>query len=300
MRLQLKGSIVAIGTAVVIAILWSGPRSVVVGQTPTTYKAPRTADGEPNLNGFWQAITTANWDLEEHEAQPGPYKQLIGAWLAQPPGFSVVEGGAIPYKPQALATRKKNFENRLKPDPLLHENDSAVDNSDPEAKCYQGGVPRATYMPFPFQILQAKNQILIAYQWAGKAARVVHLNKPRSALLDQNAWNGQSVGTWEGDTLVVDVRWFTAPVWLDRAGNFYSEKANIVERYTPISPNNLMYEATITDPDVFTRPWKLSMPLYRIIDPNMQLLEFQCIPFAEDFIYGALYKKPVKELDHKP
>jgi hypothetical protein len=291
MRPQLERSIGAIGTAAIIATLWSAARPAIgqQNQIPTGYKASRTADGEPDLNGFWQALNTANWDIEEHGVRASPFPELLGAYLAQPAGFSVVEGGAIPYKPEALAIRKKHFENRLIPDPLFLEN-GVQDSSDPEAKCFQAGVPRGTYMPFPFQIVQTKSKILIAYEHAG-APRVVHMDIPRSALLDINSWKGQSVGQWDGETLVVDVRGFSGTTWFDRAGNFMSEKGHVVERYTAISPYHLMYEATIEDPDVFTRPWKISMPLHRRIDRNMQLLEFQCIALAEEFYYGKLKKK---------
>jgi hypothetical protein len=291
-----RPSIAAIGTVVVIATLWSSTTSVV-GQSPTTYKARRTADGQPDLNGFWQALNTANWDLEEHGARPSPYPHLLGAYLAQPPGYSVVEGGTIPYKPDALARRKQHFEKRLQTDPLLLDNVSE-DLADPEAKCFQGGVPRATYMPFPFQIVQTRDKILVAYQFGGQSFRMIHVvnhkdfAKARAdLLLDINSWMGQSVGRWEGDTLVVDARWFSTTVWLDRAGNFMSMNANVTERYTPTSPYHLRYEATIEDPDVFTRPWKITMPLYRLVEPNTELLEFQCVPFAEEFMYGTLKKK---------
>ena len=158
-------------------------------------------------------------------------------------------------------------------------------------------MPRATYMPYPFQILQTENEVLIRHQFGGYALRVLHLDKQRSDLYDQYAWNGQTIAKWDGDSLVTDVRWFFGPVvWLDRAGNFYggeyAENASVAERYTPVSPYHLMYEATITDPDVYTRPWKLKVPLYKIIDPDFQLLELQCIPLAEDFMYGSLYKEP--------
>ena len=294
MRFQFKRSIFAIGTAVVLATSWSA-RSSVVGQSGTTYKTPRTVDGQPNLNGFWQVLNTANWDLEDHPAQAAPFQNLVGAYLAQPAGLSVVEGGTIPYKPEALAKRKRYFEGRLRHDPILADN-LTEDTADPEAKCFQGGVPRANYLPFPFQILQTKNKVLIAYEYAG-SPRMIYLGqdlaKTRADLLEIDAAMGQSVGRFEGDTLVVDTRWFSySPQWLDRAGNFMSEKAVVVERYTPTSPHHLNYEATITDPDVFTRPWKISMPLYRRIDPNMQLLEFRCVPFAEEFLYGSLVKKP--------
>ena len=171
MRPQLTRSIVVIGAAVVLATLGSATTSVV-GQSPAAYKAPRTADGQPDLNGFWQSLNTANWDIEEHGAQPAPYQNLVGAYLAQPPGLSIVEGGTIPYQPEALAKRKQHFEGRLKPDPLLLDNISE-DVSDPEAKCFQGGIPRVTYMPFPFQIIQSGNTILIDGELAERIGRYV-------------------------------------------------------------------------------------------------------------------------------
>ena len=294
MRRHVKSSVVAIGLAVVALALLSGTRSVVVGQGQTPYRAPRTVDGQPDISGIWQSMTPANWDIEDHSAQPGPYRHLLGAYVAEPASFGIVEGGPIPYKPEALARKKKFFENRLNPDALLIET-GTQDNADPEAKCFQGGVPRVTYMPFPFQMLQAKNKILIGYEFSGSSSRVVHLDKTKAYLLDNDSWMGQSVGKWDGDSLVVDVNWFSHAIWLDRSGNFYSEKANVVERFTPMSPYHLKYEATITDPDTFTRPWKLSLTLYKHVEPNFQLLEFQCIPFADDFLYGPLYKNPVKK-----
>ena len=279
MRSQLTRSIVTIGTAAVVATLWSTTRSVG-GQTPASYKAPRTADGQPNLNGFWQALNTANWDIEEHGARPAPFQNLVGAYLAQPSGLGVVEGGTIPYKPEALAKRKENFETRLNPDPLNR------DVSDPEAKCFGPAPPRGNYLPFPFQIVQSKDVIFMGYEFA-LAPRIIHLGEVNPLLFyGIDAWMGQSKGRWEGDTLVVDVHGFMGKPWLDRAGNFMTETARVVERYTPISPNHLRYEATIEDANVFTRPWKMSMPLYRRMEPNMQLLEFQCIPLIEEYLYG--------------
>ena len=284
MRSQIKRSVVAIGMAAVIATLLSAPRSVV-GQGPTTYKAPRTADGQPNLNGFWQALNTANWDIEEHGARPAPYQNLVGVYLAQPAGLGVVEGGTIPYKAEALAQRRRNLETRLQPDP------TSRDVSDPEAKCFGPAPPRGTYLPFPFQIVQSKNAILMAYEYTG-TPRVIELGEVDPLVFyGIDTWIGRSKGHWEGDTLVVEVQGFSGKPWLDRAGNFMTEAAKVVERYTPTSPNHLRYEATIEDPNVFTRPWKMSMPLYRRIEPNMQLLEFQCIPFIEEYLYGK-YKKP--------
>jgi hypothetical protein len=235
---------------------------------------PRMPDGKPNLNGLWQSMTTAYWDLEDHSAQPGPVLQL-GAIGAIPAGGGVVEGGKIPYKPEALAKRKENFANRLK--------------LDPEVKCYLPGVPRATYMPYPFQIVQSQNDVLIAYTY-DSATRVVPTAKHREAELD--TWMGTSNGKWEGDTFVVDVTGFNGKAWLDRAGNFASDSLHVVERYSMLDANTLNYEATIEDPDVFTRPWKISFPLYRHREKGARLLELKCVEFVEDLVYGDVDKKP--------
>jgi hypothetical protein len=276
-----------------IVTMLSGGGMQLIGQKLAAYKAARTSDGQPDLTGIWQTLNTANWDIEDHGAEPAPYANLVGSYLAQPAGLSVVEGGAIPYKPEALTKRNRYRAERLHPDPLLLENGSE-DTSDPEAKCFQGGVPRTTYMSYPFQIIQTKDTVLIAYEYAG-SARVVHLGadleKARAKLINTDSWMGQSVGHFEGDTFVVDDKWFSNDIWLDRSGNFYGQNAHVTERYTPISPYHMRYEVTIEDPENFTRPWKMSMTLYKHIEPNMQLLEFQCIPFSEEFLYGKLYKK---------
>jgi hypothetical protein len=239
----------------------------------SAYKAPRAANGKPNLNGIWQALNTANWDLEAHAARQGLVVAL-GAEAAEPGGLGVVEGGTIPYLPAALATRKKNFETRL--------------TADPEIKCYLPGVPRATYMPYPFQIFQSDKAIAIAYEYDG-AFRNIYLKDPGPAPAD--AWMGQSVGHWEGDTLVVDVTGLDERTWFDRSGNYHSDALHVVERYTPLGPDTLTYEATIEDSKVFSRPWKISMPLYRHVEKNAQLLEFKCVEFVEELMYGNFRKK---------
>jgi hypothetical protein len=240
------------------------------------YRAPHTADGRPNLNGIWQAVNTANWDIQEHAARPGQVIAL-GAVGAVPAGLGVVEGVEIPYLPAAAAKKKENFENRL--------------TADPEIKCYLPGVPRATYMPYPFQIVQTPQYILIAYEYAG-ATRTISMDKAPPSPAD--SWMGQSVGHWEGDTLVVDVTSLNDQTWFDRAGNFHSDALHVVERYTPLSPDALTYEATIEDPKVFSRPWKMSMPIYRRLDKGAQLLEFKCVEFVEELMYGHLRKQPSK------
>jgi hypothetical protein len=248
--------------------------AVVTAAAQITYRAPRTGDGKPNLNGIWQAMNTADWDIQAHAAAAGPVASLA-ADFAIPPGIGVVEGNEIPYLPAMADKKKQNFTNRFK--------------DDPEVKCYLPGVPRATYMPYPFQIVQSAKTILISYEYDG-AVRSINMGKPTPAPVD--SWMGWSYGHWEGETLVVDVTGLNNKTWFDRAGNFHSDQLHVVERYTPRSPDVLMYEATIEDPKVFSRPWKISMPLYRHVEKNAQLLEFKCVEFAEELLYGNLRKKP--------
>lgn len=241
----------------------------------SSYKAPRAADGHPNLDGIWQALNTANWDLQSHAALGGHIVSL-GAQGAEPAGPGVVEDGPIPYLPAALEQKKQNWEHRH--------------TEDPEIKCYQPGVPRATYEPFPFQIVQSKGVILISYEFAN-ASRTIYLENPPQSPTDYLM--GHSVGHWEGDTLVVNVTNLDDRTWFDRAGDYHSDQLHVVERYTPISPDALMYEATIEDPQVFSRPWKIGMPLYKHLEKNARLMEFRCVEFVEDLIYGPYYKNPV-------
>ena len=240
------------------------------------YRAPRTADGKPNLNGIWQALNEANWDLEPHAAYQGSLL-TVGAQFSVPPGIGVVEGGTIPYKPEALAKKKENFANRAK--------------MDPEVKCYMGGVPRSTYLPYPFQIIQGSGTIMMAYEFAG-AVRTINMGKPTEPPTD--SWMGWSNGRWEGETLVVDVTGLNDQTWFDRAGNYHSDMLHVVERYTPRSADSLTYEATIEDPQTFTRPWKISMVLYKRAEKGAQLMEYKCPEFAEEVIYGHLRKQTSK------
>jgi len=219
---------------------------------------PRLAD-KPDFNGVWQAIGTAYWNLEDHSASGLSEFWGLGAIAAVPAGQSVVEGSTIPYLPAALAKRE--------------ENRAGWPKTDPEAKCYMPGIPRATYMPFPFRIVQGDGDILFVYEFAS-ANRIVHMAKHEEPPVD--SWMGWSNGHWEGDTLVIEVTGNNEDTWFDRAGNFHSDALHVVERYTPLGPDHMNYEVTIEDPKVFTRPWKMSMPLYRRQDANMELLEYEC------------------------
>src|ERR1051326_8418392 len=264
----------------------------LAAQTTTAKRAPAaTTGGKPDLNGIWQAMNEANYDLEGHSARPamalrqGPYGPVpaapvlaLGAVGSVPPSMGVVEGGEIPYKPEARKKKEENQADWLK--------------RDPEIKCYLPGVPRATYMPQPFRIFQSAKQVFFMYQYAG-AVRNIYLKDPGPAPVD--SWMGQSVGHWEGETFVIEASGFNDSTWFDRSGNFHSDQLKVVERWTRTGPDVLSYEATITDPETFTRPWKVSMPLYRRLEKNAQLMDFKCVEFVEELMYGAYRKKPLSK-----
>lgn len=287
MRIRFGHSI--LGTFVTLAVLAMGTARPAASQQAPPYRAPRLPGTQnPDLNGIWQAVNTANWDLQPHAAGPSAFPALLGAIGAEPPGQGVVEGGHIPYQPWAEAKRQDNFAKRFTRPVDLQTNETT---GDPEAKCYLPGVPRATYIGLPFQIVQTAGQVLLSYEFAS-ATRIVYMD--RKPKIPADAWMGWSVGHWEGDTLVIDVTNQVDHTWLDRAGDFHSDALHVIERYTPVTPYHLMYEATIEDPKVFTRPWKIRMPLYRDIRPNAQLLEFKCVEFSEQFMYGHLVESSRK------
>jgi hypothetical protein len=264
--------------------LFAGGALLVAGgaQAQVLTETPRAADGHPDLSGVWQALGTAHWDLEPH-VSAYPVIDDLGAMIAVPPGQGVVEGGEIPYLPEALAERDRRFANRL--------------DEDPEYNCYLGGVPRSAYMPYPFQILQGEDDVAISYQF-GTGMRRIMVDGEQEAPLD--SWMGWSNGRWEGDTFVVEVTGLNGLTWLDRAGNYASANARITERYTPLGPNHMRYEATIDDPTVFERPWTISLPLYRIVDENYRMLEFKCEPYAEEKLYGHLRRPGTERPEGAP
>ncbi len=250
--------------------------------------APPRLGGKPDFNGIWEANNTANWDLQTHESRPmvgqpgiAPNSVVLGApvvalgslgWV--PAGVGVVEGDDIPYQPWAAARRKENQEHWIE--------------RDPEIKCFQPGIPRAIYMPHPFQIIQGTDKIRMVFEY-DNVQRTIYLGRmdPYPNVL----FMGYSTAKWEGDTLVVDVSNFTDATWFDRSGNFHSDALHVTERYTPLGANVIRYEATIEDPQVFTRPWKISMPLYRRLDKGAQLMDFRCVEMVEETMLGHLRKE---------
>ena len=245
---------------------------------------PERIGGKPNLNGIWQAINEAHWNLEGHSAEQLAEFWQLGAIGAIPAGQSVVVGGEIPYRPEALARRD--------------ENRAGWPASDPEAKCYMPGVPRATYMPYPFQIVQGEGDtILFSYTFAN-ASRPVFMRDHQRAPVDY--WMGRSNGSWDGDTLVIEVNSNIENTWFDRAGNHHSAAMIVLERYTLIDEHVMQYEATIEDPETFSRAWTIRMPLYRRAEADARLLEFNCVKFSEQLLYGEFMSRDAAEPAENP
>jgi len=263
----LRASIATIAASILcVACTDAQDQPEVIDSPPDT-----NVGSPPDLNGVWQAMGTAHWNLEAHSAEALPAFWQLGAIAAIPAGQSYVVDGEIPYLPEALAQREANR--------------AGWPANDPEVKCYHPGIPRATYLPYPFRIVQGVGDILFAYEFAS-ANRVVHMDEHVDSPID--SYMGWSNGRWEGETLVVDVTDFNGLTWFDRAGNYHSDALEVTERYTPRGPNHIDYEATITDPNTFSSPWTISMPLYRRVEDNSQILEYKCVEFAEELLYGHL------------
>jgi hypothetical protein len=235
---------------------------------------PATIGGHPNINGIWQTANEAAWNLEPHSAETQPNRaaeRAIGAQAAIPASLGVVVGGEIPYTQDARAMRDEKADGGL----------------DPEKACYLPGIPRATYMGYPFQIIQGGGDILMAYEYAS-ANRVIQVGDIGIPPID--TWMGTSYGRWDGNTLEVVTLAQNGETWLDRAGNFVAPTTTVTERFTPMGPNHMDYTVTFEDPELYTKPWTIKMPLYRRMEVNAQLLEFKCVPFAEMYLYGDLYE----------
>ena len=288
MRHPLRLSLILVGAATVLAVVSLSER-----QTTGQAERPARIDGHPNFSGIWQALNEADWDLEAHNALPGFVWQEgvhplalvpaapalpLGTLGAVPGSIGVVDGGTIPYSPEALKQKMDNKANWL--------------DRDPEVRCLVGGIPRSMYMPYPFQITQSTNRIEMVFSYAN-TGRTIYMDTVEPPPIYTGM--GFSQGRWEGDTLVTEVTDFTAETWFSRAGDWHSEELRVTERFTPAGNLNdmfvLLYEATIEDPNVFTRPWTIRMPLYRRIEPNAQLMEFRCQEFLEELMFGHLRKE---------
>jgi hypothetical protein len=243
-----------------VALLISLAPIEAAAQAPSSSRGtdiPPTAEGRPDFTGIWQVINSAAWDIQDHQARKGV-----------PAGMGVVDGNEIPYQPSAPAKKRENFENRA--------------TADPEAKCYLPGLPRLMYMPFPFQIFQRADMVTMLFEYV-HATRPIYTNGTAHPSGHIDWWLGDSRGRWDGDTLVVDVIDFNDETWFDRSGNFHSNELHLVERFTPLDADHITYEVTVEDPKVFTRPWRMSMILYRHREATLQLLEYECYTFDNEF-----------------
>lgn len=243
--------------AFVIPVLLCMAGGMPRAQTAGSQSLPRTAEGKPDFSGIWQVMNAAAWDIQAHHAQKGV-----------PAGMGVVEGDEIPYLPAALVKKRENYQNRA--------------TADPETKCYLPGVPRLMYMPYPFQIFQSPKLITMLFEYV-HATRSIYTDGTPHPPGHIDWWMGDSRGKWEGDTLVVDVTHFNDQTWFDRAGNFHSEQLHLVERFTFLDADHINYEVTVEDAKVFSRPWRMSMVLYRHREKNQQLLEYECYAFDDEF-----------------
>jgi hypothetical protein len=239
-----------------LSLVAAGP---IHAQQPPSSQIPRTADGKPDLSGFWQTLSSANWNIQDHKAEKGI-----------PAGQGIVVGGDIPYQPTAAAKQKENY--------------AARDKADPQNKFYLQGVPRIMYTPFPFQIVETPKELLVLFEYVHGVRHLFTDGAPHPAgHIDW--WLGDSRARWEGDTLVVDVVDFNDQTWFDHAGNFHSDALHVVERYTLTDPDHIQYTAQIEDPKVFTKPWSIDLILYRHKEKNFQLLDYEGYAFDYEKYY---------------
>ena len=239
----------------------------LIAQTPTSaFRPPRTPDGQPNLMGIWQVMSTAHYNVEPH-----------GPSLGIPAGLGVIvdpADGRIPYRPEALTKRNENFRNRAKLDP--HE------------KCYKPGTPHMMYLPFPLQIIQTPTQVTVLSEYVHNTRHIYLTRKSHWPPDSVDLWNGDSIGRFEGDVFISDVANFNGQAWLDRSGNFHSDALKVIERFRLIDADTIQYEATLEDPKTYTRPWTMRLLLYRHKEPRFRILEYECHAYRDDSL-----KEPV-------
>jgi len=222
--------------------------------TSQSYSPKMTSDGKPSLEGFWNnQAGSAPWDIEPH---PAAFTVPAGTGIIVEPSDK-----KIPYKPEALAKRNDLRDNHIFDDPQGH--------------CAPSGIPRQTYTPFGFQIVQPRGAVVILYE-AEHAYRVIRTDGSGHVPKNIKLWQGDSIGHWEGNTLVVDSTNFNGRTWLDMAGNFTTDSLHVVERYTPVDQNTIQYEATMEDPTIYTKPWKMTFALRRNTQQGYYILEFAC------------------------
>jgi hypothetical protein len=235
---------------------FGGPRHVPGGPVQ------HLADGHPDMQGFWNASNNggAVFELQNH---PTPRSGV-------PPGKGAIvdpADGFLPYQPWAAAKAKDTFEHNLAEEPELH--------------CYESGVPKAMYVQFGLQIFQPANYVVLTWEFM-HAYRIIPTDGRPHIPSNIKLFMGDSVGHWEGDTLVVDTTNLNDRTWYDTVGDFHSDAEHVVERFTPVDTTTIKYEATVEDPKVLTKPFKIAMELDKNTTPDYEQMEFGCIEGNQD------------------
>lgn len=249
------------GSSGVWAALWACLLLAAAPLAAQEYEPARNRFGQPDFEGIWQVLDpAAHYDLEPHAARYGVPAST--GFITDPPD------GRIPYNARGRAQREAN-----RADPA----------QDPIARCYKPGVPHMMYLPFPLQIVQSEHVLTIMSEYVHNT-RFVFLNRSDHFGEDElDLWNGDSVGRFEGNTLVTDVFNFHPDSWLDRSGNHAGGwTLRVNERFTLVDADTIRYEATLSDPEDFTQPWTLQVYLHRHKDPRKQLLEYECHAYADN------------------
>jgi hypothetical protein len=216
---------------------------------------PRTPDGKPDLSGYWFGrFGNTVFNIEDNGRQKGS--------IVDPPG------GKIPYKPEARAKQVDLKQNHM--------------FDEPEAHCYMSGVPHAVYQHFGFQVTMHAKFMLWQAEYAHSYRTISTDGRPHAAPKDAKLFMGESVGHWEGDTLVVDTTNLNGLTWFDMEGNFTTPNMHVVERYTMTDSENVTVEATITNPDIYTQPWKIQGTWGRNPDKAYEQMEFGCVEGNQD------------------
>ena len=235
------------------------PVTHAAAQAPAQAQAgpvKRLADGKPDLNGFFQSDAGgANWGLEAHKETFTPGGRGV---IIDPPDKKV------PYQPWAAAEK-------------VSRNRPERGYDDPTAHCFVGGVPRSLYVPAPFHIVQTSEAVVFLHE--RMAWRLVSLDRREHIPDTLRLWQGDSIGRWEGDTLVVETKNLNGKTWLNEVGDVISHAATLVERFTPVNADRIDYQVTLTDPVVYTRPFTIAMPLNR--QPG-EMLEVACLEDNQD------------------
>jgi len=222
-----------------------------VAPPAVTGEVRRGADGKPDLSGWYQLDAGGgNYGLE---SSPQIFLTPASRGLVIDP-----PDGQLPYQTWARAERIA----RAAP----HRG-----YDDPTAHCFVAGIPRSHYVPQPVHILQPPGYVVVLFErmsWRHIAMT------PRPALPDHvRLWQGDSHGRWEGDTLVVESKSFNGKAWLNEVGDIVSHRQTVVERFTPVDEDTIVYRATVSDPIPYTRPWTIEVPMHRMAD---ELLEVAC------------------------